>query len=449
MKKSLYNTAGIYLTTFITVFLFLFIGRLPDLFSQTKFTLKECIDYASKNHNIMQQQLLSKQKSLLDLDGAKKAILPEISATIKANNNWGLYVDPVSNLITRQRNIASSTNINLNMTLFSGWKNYYTIDLKNQSVTSADIDKERNLRQISSAVVVAYYNVLMGKEQLSNARKIKEEIEKEKKFIEGRVEKGFAHKRDLLSIDYQLSAISFTETEAVNFIETSLFDLKQSAGINQADQIDLDEQQKDIKIEKCRLSLQSADSIALACSPEIEKARLDLKMAESTTMIAKSARYPTLSLYSTIGTKTSTKKEDPFNEQFRGNQNQVLGLTLTVPVYSNNTISNSISSAELDTKLKQIDLSIISEAVQRELKVAYLAVNSSYEKYGSLHKQYNAADEEFKYSQKLFEIGNISSFEYSLVRNRLINAQSALIQAKYDYLYRTKILDLYLGKQIE
>jgi len=446
MKKFLYNYSRACLIPLVKLVLIIFLFHINNSYSQDKWTLSDCIEYASKNHNLIQQQLLYRQQSLLELDAAKKSIFPELSATIKANNNWCLYVDPVSNLLTRQRNIATNTVINLNMTLFSGMKNLYTINLKQQSVASADAGKEKELRQLKSDIINAYYNVLLAKEQLSNAHKMKQEIEKEKTFIEGRVESGIAHKRDLLSMEYQLSTIILAETEASNLLQTALSDLKLATGISQAEQIDVDDNIDQDQIEIFQLNLNLVDSIASACSPEIQKAKLELEMAKSSMMIAKSARYPTLSLYGNAGTKTSTKKSETFNTQLNENQNQVLGLLLTIPIYSNNRISNSISSAELDVRIKQLNMQIISEAFRNELKKAFLALNSSYGKVQSAQKQYIAANEEFKYSQKLFEIGNISTFEYSEIRSRMINAQSVLLLAKYDFISRKKSLDLYLGK---
>jgi len=194
---------------------------------------------------------------------------------------------------------------------------------------------------------------------------------------------------------------------------------------------------------------------AMNSRPEINAAQLRVKSAEKQLEIAKGNRYPTLSfganyynLYNNKYTNFNGEKID-FGSQLKNNARSSAGFTLGIPIFNRFQVKNAISNSTLQIYDYKYRLQTASNVLRKEIEQAYTNALASLNRYISSEKAVVSMEEAFRYVEEKFNVGMVNSVDYNLQKNQLTAAQSQLLQAKYEYIFRTKILDFYNGIPIE
>jgi len=209
-----------------------------------------------------------------------------------------------------------------------------------------------------------------------------------------------------------------------------------------------------------RANLSMANSIdvfnnALNVRPEIQAAQLRVKSAEKDLEIARGNYYPSLTFsanyYNLYNNKYTDIKGDKieFGNQLKNNARSSLGVTMGIPIFNRFQVKNGISNAELQIQDYQYRLQTTSNTLRKEIEQAYTNALASLNRYMSSEKAVESMEEAFRYVEEKFNVGMVNTVDYNLQKNQLTVAQSQLLQAKYEYIFRTKILDFYNGIPIE
>ncbi|TNF45138.1 MAG: TolC family protein, partial [Bacteroidetes bacterium] len=138
-----------------------------------------------------------------------------------------------------------------------------------------------------------------------------------------------------------------------------------------------------------------------------------------------------------------------FSDQLKNNGRSSLGLTLGIPIFNRFQVKYGISNATLQIADYQYRLQTVSNTLRKEIEQAYTNALASLNRYISSEKAVVSMEEAFRYVEEKFNVGMVNSVDYNLQKNQLTVAQSQLLQAKYEYIFRTKILDFYNGIPIE
>lgn len=126
-----------------------------------------------------------------------------------------------------------------------------------------------------------------------------------------------------------------------------------------------------------------------------------------------------------------------------------MSFSLSIPIFNRFETRNRVRSARLSIENQNLALDNVKLALYKEIQQAYQSVVSSQAKYNSASKAYEAADESFKYARERYDIGKSTVFEFNEAQTKLLTSKSERIQAKYDFIFRAKILDFYQGKEID
>jgi outer membrane protein len=199
---------------------------------------------------------------------------------------------------------------------------------------------------------------------------------------------------------------------------------------------------------------------AMSVRPEIQAAQLRVKSAEKDLEIAKGNNYPSLTFnanyynlfnnqYSYPDPPIGTGEKIKFGDQLKNNRRSSLGLTLGIPIFNRFQVKNSISNAELQIQDFQYRLQTSSNTLRKDIEQVYTNALAALNRYNSTDKAVESMQEAFRYVEEKFNVGMVNSVDYNLQKNQLTSAQSQLLQAKYEYIFRTKILDFYNGIPIE
>ncbi len=138
----------------------------------------------------------------------------------------------------------------------------------------------------------------------------------------------------------------------------------------------------------------------------------------------------------------------PFSDQIKNNGGQYISLNLNIPIFNRFATRNQVRSAKLNIENQQLILENVKKDLFKEIQTAYLNATAAQEKYLSSQKSVEASQESFRYAEERYQVGKSSVFEFNEARTRLFQSQSEQIQAKYEFIFRSKILDFYNGLPI-
>ncbi|KAA6326916.1 hypothetical protein EZS27_024037, partial [termite gut metagenome] len=191
---------------------------------------------------------------------------------------------------------------------------------------------------------------------------------------------------------------------------------------------------------------------AITDKPSILAAQYRLEGSEKSIRIAQSAYYPQLSLSGGLSTSYYTmsgRDSDAFNSQLSNNLNKYIGISLNIPLFNRFSTRNRVYSARLQQTYYSLQLENSKKALYKEIQQAWYNALAAESKYKSSNVSVVANEEAFRLTNEKFENGKATSIEYNEAKLNLMRATSDRIQSKYEYLFRTKILDFYKGLPIQ
>lgn len=428
-----------------------------------KWTLQECVNYALDNNISIKQQELNKELVEEDITIAKGNFYPSLNSSASQSWNFGSFIDINGGRVSRDSR-TNSFGLNSNVTLYNGNRNKNNLLQVQKSLQAAGFDLEENKNGIMLYVVNFYLNVLLNKESLLIAQdqidiSIKQ-VEKAKALVEA----GSQPRTTLLEAEATLAANEQQQTTAQNTLDLSLLSLAQ---LLQVSHKGFDIQDVPLTIDSASLIYNDTDLIfntAVANLPEIKSAEIAVERSEIAVEIAKGAYYPTLSFGAGLGTSYQHNQGDKdvrpvvdpdtntiiyvpngFGKQLEDNLGYNLGFTLNIPIFNRFQTKSGVSKAQINQEIASLQLQDKQVKLRETIEKAYADAKAALNQYISAEKSLQAQNESFKNAQVSYDTGVMTSFDFDQVRNRLVNAQSSLANAKYNFVFRTKLLEYYLG----
>jgi outer membrane protein len=310
-------------------------------------------------------------------------------------------------------------------------------------------------------IAAAYLQILYNIEQVNNAKRQVEISEKQIDRTKKQVEAGTVARGNLLDIEAQGANDQVNLVNAQNKLMLAYLDLMQILDIKGTAKFDIEKPRLQIVHKPDLLPIQSIYDRALQIRPEIKSAEYSVKAANRALMSAKGRRSPTLSLNSTYGNSYSDQirvsnnpldpafnQTKPFWDQLRDNRNITLGFRLTIPILNGFQVSTYIKQSKISLENANLNLEIEKNNLRKSIEQAYADALAAYQAYIARQKSLISLRESFKYAQEKFNVGMVSSTDFDVAKVKLYNAESDMLAAKYDYIFKTKILDFYLGRSL-
>ena len=425
-------------------------------FSQKQWTLKECVNHALENNITIKQNKLSIQLAEKDVEISKGNFLPDLNGSSSTSFNSGLSQDRTG-ILQNTQNARASFNLSSRGNIFNGFRNSNTKKQALLGVERSKLDLAKIENDISLNVVNTYLNVLFAKENLAVATTQSEISKKQIERAKAQFEAGAVPKGDLLNI--QSTAANDTQNVVVqeNTLNLALLRLAQ---ILQVSSENFDVATINIDSPSSVLLYDNANQVyqkALSSRPEIKKVKLDTENAKLNIDLAKGAYLPTLS-YS-LGMSSSFVHQ--FNNLFPGQSNtyffkQVLkdrinynvGLSLNIPIFNRFQTKNRVAKSVINKEQSEFALESQKLQLQQEIEKSFLDAKAAAKTYEAANISLDAQKEAFKNAQVSYNYGSMTQFDFDQVRNRLVNAEGAMIRSKYDYVFKTKVLKFYFGESI-
>lgn len=438
-----------------------------------EWSLKESVEYALENNIAVQQSLIDQQIAEQDLKSAKGNFLPTVNGSASQSWNFGSFIDPLSGGRIAADSRGNSFGLNTGITLFNGFRNINTQKQAELGIESSKIQLNILRNNISLNVVNAYLNILFNKEAIKQAKDQVNISQESLNQVQELVDSGVRARADLLVSKSQLATDNERLVNAQNSVDLSLLSLAQLLQIpSEGFEI------QDINIDLTEAVLIYKDSkeivsYAIENRPEIKGAQLNIDNAELNYQIARSAYYPTFSFGAGANTNYQHRQGikdilevnrvfDPltgaqlssdiikngFFPQIENNLGYNVGFNLSIPIFNGFRTDANVQRAQFSKERISLALEQEKQTLKASIEQAYADAKASLLQYESSKLSLESQELAYENEQDKYDLGVSTSFELEQVRNRLINAQSSFLNAKYNFVFKTKVLDFYLDKPI-
>lgn len=479
------------LKTLLTVFLLSFgyaaMSQQADSISGNEvWTLQECVEFALANNLEVKRSELNVELSSIDRRQSRFAMLPTANAQGSYGYNWGRGIDPVTNqFISSQRNGFTSMGAASGVTLFNGFRIQNTIKQSNLELKASEEDLSKSRNDVTLNVISVFINVVFNKELVENARfqlsSSQQQFERTQKLVAA----GSLPKSDELNLDAQVATNELNLINQENALMLSLLQLQQALQLPASDDFDVaipDIATEDLVLEQSRDEIYQ---IAKGTVPEIESAKLRIESSRYGIKAARGSLYPRLSVNGSVNTNYSSASATRFvpdggfnqvetgyfvegtnapiyglnptgslqeiygfNDQVKDNLYKSVNMTLSIPIFNNFSARSNLQRAMITHEQARIAAREVDNTLRQNVETSYNNALAAAKSYNASLRQVDAREEAYRMAKQRFDIGASNYVEYQVAENDLFQSRSDLARAKYEFIFRKKVLDFYLGKPL-
>lgn len=416
--------------------------------AQQVWTMQQCIDYALEHNIGIQQSQLSRQNADYQYEMTKDSWLPSINAS--AGEYLGFGQSPsYTGVYVPDNSSSTSVGLDVSLPLFQGLNIYNSTKSSYLNLQACTQDLEAAKRDLRLTIMAYYMQVVYCKELKGVAEQQLELSQNQYEMTRQLYEVGRKAEADVYESKAQVAANQSSLTEADNNLMLSLLDLTQAMEIESIDGFDVVSPDEFLDLIDYQLpSPQTTIENALNSQPVMQAAQLRLQQSLYDLKVAKSAWYPSLSFfggYSNGYYNYFTKGYDniPLPDQIKMNSRAQLGFSLNIPIFNRMQTRYRVKMAEVNIENHTLEIENKSKALKKEIQQAYYNALAAEQKYNSADNALKSSQMAFDYAEAGFEAGKTTQMELNESRTRLYQAESALLQAKYEYLYRCKVMEFY------
>jgi outer membrane protein len=422
--------------------------------AQKSWTLEDCIRYALENNIQIKRQQLTTQIQKNTLRQSRFDMLPDLSASASHSISFQNTLNQTT--YQYEKNIQQGGySIQGSLTLFGGLRVHNSIEKNKLSLMAGLADLEKAKNDITLNIASDFLQVLFSEELLEVSKSqldvTQMQVEKTKRFVEvGNMARG-----NLLEIQAQAAQEKVSVTDAGNQVQLAYLDLIQVLDLDSIGNFRVARPDSlKVPMASIILSLDTVYLDAVNRMPQIKSAEYAVKSSEKNLALAKGGLYPTLTasggmssryqLHAMHTDKSSYSVFDQLNDYQGGD----LALNLSIPIFSKFQNQTNVKNARIQMLDMQYGLLQQKKALYKEIQKARTDAIAALENFNSRQDAVLASEEAFKYSQQKYDVGTISSVDYNIAKNNLIKSKSDLLQAKYQFVFKVKVLDFYKGVAI-
>ena len=423
-----------------------------------QWSLEECIQYAIEHNIDLKQKEQEQESRKVDLHTSKYSWLPALNGSLGQSFQFGRSTSK-SGVIVDQNASNSTLGINLDMPLFDGLKIPNDIAARKLDL-KASIENLNKAREDLSINIASYYLQVLYNKELLKIAQLQVELDKEQvNKTEAMVNAGKVPLSQLYDIKAQLAKDEVTLTESQNNVNLALLDLAQSLELERSDRsFDIQTPVIEDAVADNMSSILPPENIydhAVTFKPQIKEQQYLLESQKKMLRVAQAGYYPKLNFgasysngyyHSTSGGEFADTRS--FSEQFKQNGQKIVGFSLSIPLFNRFQVRNSVRTARINIINRELLMENTKKTLYKEIQQAYYNATASQEKYTASDKSVTASKEAFNYAQERYNAGKSTVFEFNEAKTKYAQSLAEQAQAKYDFIFRTKILDFYNGNPI-
>ena len=405
-----------------------------------RFTLEDCLRFAAAN-NYERKSLELAGKSLeTTYEQSKQQRLPNLSASVGQN------------LSNNENGWSTSGNLGVgsSVTIYQGGNINNTIEQNRLNVERNEVQLERYDNQLATQILQSFLTILGNQELLNYQLEVLNTSREQVKQGRVRHNVGTILESDLLLLEAQYYSDSNNVVDTRINIENNLLDLKVLLSMNPTDDLEIVTPNTD-NLDDLKDSLPSEEetvNLAMEYMPDLRMSDYDIRLAEKSVDMARGNYFPSISANANVGMGVLSFDSDG-NSKWYGKPTESAGISMSIPIYSRGQTKANVKKSRIALEQAQLDYEQSVLAVRQTVVQAYRNVISAYNAYKVSQVKENAYSKSFNAYNIQYQYGAITTVELLQQQNNYLNALNSYIQNKYSLLMKRKILDVYMGKQIE
>lgn len=451
--------------------------------AQPIWNLERCILYAQENNLQVKIAQLNAELNDATYTQSKFSFLPSVNANGNYGTNRGRNIDPTTNTFIEQDIVGGSGAIGSSLDLFGGFRKINQMRQSYYSYMSSKYAADQTLNDVSLNVANAYLQIIFAREQQLRAEQAltlsKEQLDRTRKLVEVGLQPEVAN----YTMEAQVAQDEVNLITATNQYNVSLLNLQLLLNLD-----------KPVLIEVPAFELpdrfgygdRAADSIynkAVVDFPGVMSSYYNMQSSFKGLQTARGARYPSLNLNYNVFTNYSDAARTitgfdttgnilpvgyvmmtnelvvapelrynfqsiPFSEQLNSNLGQNIGIGLSIPIFNGWSANSNVKRSRLQWTIAKYNYDQSRLNLKRDISTAVTDAQNASKRYNAQKKLTESLQTTLDYTTKRYEAGLLNVYDFNTARKNLFDAQSQALQAKYDYLFKLKILDFYQGKKI-
>ena len=417
---------------------------------QGPWSLSDCIDYALEHNLTVQQSRLTVEQREVELNTAQMSRLPSFSASASENLSFGRGLT-ADNTYSNSNTTSTSFSLGGSVPIFQGFEINNSIKLGKLNLEAATVDLEKARDDIRVAVAQAYVQILYNQEIVRVAKEQEGHDEVLLEQVRERMGAGKVSAAEVSAQQATLAQSRQSRIQAEGNLQLAMLDLTQLLELPSPEGFSIVTPEIG---EVSKVLLMRPEAIfaeAVQVKPSVESAQLGVDYAKLSIDKAKGGYLPSLSLSGGLGTNFYTNSKmasASFGDQIKNNFSQYVGLSLNIPIFQKFSVRNQVRSAEINYRGQQIQLESVKKSLYKEIQQAYYNAENSQARYDGSHEAATSAKEHYELTEEKYKVGKAGIAEYNDARNSWLKAESEHVQARYQCLYQTKLLDFYRGKEL-
>lgn len=414
-------------------------------------SLKECIDYATEHNIDIKRAGNETDQQAVAVNTAKWSRLPNLNGGVNQNWSWGRTTSPEDNSYSNINRAATDFSLSTSIPLFTGMRlsNEYAQSKLNLKASMEELNKAKE--DVAINVASAYLQVLLDSElhdiALRQTAISKEQLARLKSLFD----LGKASTAQVVEAEARVAQDEMAVVKSQNTYQLALLALSQLLELPSPEGLQLITPATDIPFTPLT-PIHSIFTQAINNKPVVRAAEYRLESSQRSIRIAQSQYYPTLDFSAGLGTNYYTvngKAVAGFGKQLDNNLNKFIGLRLNIPIFNRFSTRNNVRKARMEQIAQTLQLDNIKKGLYKEIQQAWYNAKNAESQYNSSLVTVEANEKSFELITEKFANGKATSLEYTEAKFNLAKAQSERIQAKYNYLFSTKIINFYQGIPIE
>lgn len=428
-------------------------------FSQTDslgWSLTDCIDYAMAHSISLKQNVVSLSQSVAEVEAAKGALYPSLSFSTSHGLNYRPF-QQYSNTVNGTEIISSDQRatyngnygINANWTVWSGNRNRNSLRQANNRRQMAEMSVEETENLLREDVARLYVQILYAKENLITCDSAC--VLSRKNLERGSVllESGAISKTDFSQLESQVSSDDYQRVLAYNELQNYTLQLRQLLDLGEDTAFSvLTPALSDDAVLRPVPAVQDVYLAAIEQRPELKSQQLNIENSKVDIRVAQSGFMPTLSMSASTSMSTNSASESSWAQQMKTGWNNVVGLSLSVPIYDNHQSVSAVKKAKLQYENAQLEYQNTRKELYKTIETLYLDASSAQQQYLSAKANMQNAQNAYDLVDEQFAVGMKNTVELLTEKNNLISARQQLLQAKYMALLNSALLQFYAGNDL-
>lgn len=444
-------------------------------------SMEQCIDYAWSNNIQVKQAEINEKVSKNDVLQSKANLLPSVTGFASHTYNYGLTINPFTNTFANSEVTADDYAISGSFTVFGGFQNINAIKQNQLNYQASQLDLQTNKNNLALNVAQDYLQILLDRELLSEAQNQKAISDSQVVNTEKMVNAGSLAKSNLLDVQSQQANDEVNVVNAQNQLDLSMLALAQLMNLDSVQMLTITIPQISIPEGNNLDNPEDIYTKALTNQPDVQSAQVKWESAERSADVSRGGLYPKLTLTGSVGTGYSTANTEvvgqnvtydtiyttvpgvdvlypnysyatkmvPYGKQLNNNRNESFGFRLSIPIFNGLQANIAAQNAKLNSQNAYYNYQLAQQNLRKTIEQAYTDALGALKKYHAEEESVSSLQESFKYAQTKFNVGMATSLDYNTAKTNLAKAESDLLQAKYNYVFKVKVLDFYEGKPLK